>query len=55
MYNVFYRGGTRKRAVEVVKMRGTAIDRRIVEFDIDKKKGWHCDTNKTLKGDFILT
>ncbi|MBC8435227.1 AAA family ATPase [archaeon] len=54
MYNVFYRGGTRKRAVEVVKMRGTSIDRRIVEFDIRKGKGFVVN-GKTLKGDYVLT
>lgn len=55
IYNVFYRGGTRKRAIEVVKLRGGEIDRRIVEFDIKKGKGAVCYPNKTLKGDFILT
>jgi KaiC/GvpD/RAD55 family RecA-like ATPase len=30
LYYVFYRGGARKRAIEVLKMRGTNIDRRIV-------------------------
>jgi len=55
IYNVFYKGGTRKRAIEVVKMRGTNIDRRIVEFDISKGKGFVVQPNKTLKGDFILT
>jgi circadian clock protein KaiC len=54
MYNVFYKGGKRKRAVEVVKMRGTDIDRRIVEFDIVKGKGFVISGN-TLKGDYILT
>jgi len=54
MYNVFYKGGTRKRAVEVVKMRGTDIDRRIVEFDIKKGKGFVVN-GKTLKGDYVLT
>jgi KaiC/GvpD/RAD55 family RecA-like ATPase len=55
IYNVFYKGGTRKRGIEVVKMRGTNIDRRIVEFDIRMGKGSFCLPAKTLKGDFILT
>jgi KaiC/GvpD/RAD55 family RecA-like ATPase len=55
IYNVFYRGGKRKRAIEVVKLRGAEIDRRIVEFDIRYKKGAICSPNKTLKGDFTLT
>lgn len=55
IYNVFYKGGTRKRAIEVVKMRGTNIDRRIVEFEFLKGKGFTVYPNKTLKGDFVLT
>jgi KaiC/GvpD/RAD55 family RecA-like ATPase len=55
IYNVFYKGGTRKRGIEVVKMRGTGIERKIVEFDIRKGKGAICYPNKILKGDFILT
>jgi len=55
IYNVFYKGGTRKRGIEVVKLRGTEIDRRIVEYDIRKGKGAVCLPAKTLKGDFILT
>jgi circadian clock protein KaiC len=54
VYNVFYKGGTRKRAIEVVKMRGTSIDRRIVEFDIQKGKGFVIN-GKTLTGDYVLT
>ncbi|MDA3836013.1 MAG: AAA family ATPase [Nanoarchaeota archaeon] len=55
IYNVFYKGGKRKRAIEVIKMRGSGIDRRIVEFDIKKGKGAICYPNRVLKGDFILT
>ncbi|MAG39995.1 hypothetical protein CMI41_03445 [Candidatus Pacearchaeota archaeon] len=55
IYNVFYRGGTRKRGIEVVKLRGSEIDRRIVEFEMRKGKGAICSPNKTLKGNFILT
>jgi KaiC/GvpD/RAD55 family RecA-like ATPase len=55
IYNVFYRGGTRKRGLEVVKMRGAEIDRRIVEYAMKVGKGAECYPKKTLTGDFILT
>jgi len=55
IYNVFVKGGKRKRAIEVVKLRGSDIDRRIVEYEIIKGKGVRVHSNKTLKGDFILT
>ncbi len=55
IYNVFYKGSKRKRAIEVVKMRGVNVDRRIVEYDIFKGKGAICYPNKTLKGDYTLT
>jgi len=55
VYNVFYRGGQRKRAMEFVKMRGTNIDRRIVECEIKAGEGMKISSKKTLKGNFILT
>jgi circadian clock protein KaiC len=55
LYNVFYKGGNRKRAIEVVKMRGTEIDRKIVEFDIKPGKGFIAYSNALLKGNYILT
>jgi KaiC/GvpD/RAD55 family RecA-like ATPase len=55
IYNVYYKGGTRKRAIEVVKLRGAEIDRRIVEFDLKAGKGFTVHPEKTLKGDFVLT
>lgn len=54
IYNVFYKGGRRKRAIELVKMRGAKIDRRIVEFEITNK-GFKVFPEKTLGGNFILT
>ncbi len=54
IYNVYYPGGTRKRGVEVVKMRGTSIDRKTVEMRITKN-GFVAYPNKVLKGNFILT
>ena len=55
LYNVYYKGGNRKRAMEVVKMRGVEINRKIVEFDISPKNGLVVFPDKLLKGDYILT
>jgi KaiC/GvpD/RAD55 family RecA-like ATPase len=55
IYNVFFKGGARKRAMEIVKMRGTSIDRRIVEFEMKVKEGFIVHPERTLKGEFILT
>jgi circadian clock protein KaiC len=55
MYNVFYRdGGHRKRAVEILKMRGAEIERKIVEFDIKAGKGFVV-SSKNLTGKYTLT
>jgi len=55
MYNIFYpRKGHRSRGVEILKMRGTNIDRRIVECSIKPKKGIVV-SNKNLTGSYILT
>lgn len=53
VYNVVHGGGKRERAVEVLKLRGAEIDRKIVTLEITKK-GVHV-TNKTLKGKYELT
>jgi circadian clock protein KaiC len=55
LYNVFFKHGLRRRALEIIKMRGTNIDRKIVEFDIQPKKGIVIFPKKVLKGDYILT
>ncbi|MBI2629808.1 AAA family ATPase [Candidatus Pacearchaeota archaeon] len=55
LYNVFHKDGNRRRALEILKMRGTEIDRKIVECDILKKKGIIIYPNKVLRGDYILT
>ncbi len=56
LYNVFYKSGYRARAVEVVKMRGVEIDRKIVAFDIVPGKGVIVHPEKMIKGhDYILT
>src|SRR3989344_2644391 len=55
IYNVFYKGGERKRAIEVLKLRGTDIDRKIVECEIKGEKGLIIYPNKILKGKYTLT
>lgn len=55
LYNVFYKTGHRKRAMEIIKMRGVDIDRRIVEFEIKKGRGIVVNPNKVLSGNYILT
>ena len=55
LYNVFEKSGNRKRAIEVLKMRGSNIRRKIVEFEILPKKGIVVYPNKILKGDYVLT
>ena len=54
IYNVYYPGGSRKRAIEVIKMRGTSIDRRAVEFEL-KKNGFYVNPKKVLTGNYTLT
>lgn len=56
LYNVFYKSGFRKRALEIIKMRGVEINRKIVEFDIIHGKGLVVYPEKQIKsGDYILT
>src|SRR3989344_176141 len=55
IYNVFYKDGYRKRACEILKMRGTDIDRRIIECEIKKGEGIVFYPDRPLKGDYILT
>jgi circadian clock protein KaiC len=55
LYNVFEKSGHRKRALEVLKMRGADISRKIVEFEIKKGKGVIVYPNKVLVGDYVLT
>ncbi len=55
LYNVFYKDGFRKRALEILKMRGSNIDRKIVEFEIKTKHGLVVYPHKVLKGDYTLT
>lgn len=55
IYNVYYKKGERKRAFEILKMRGVEFDRKIVEMDIKGKKGIVIYPKKMLKGDYVLT
>lgn len=56
MYNVFVKQtGKRKRAMEIVKMRGVHIDRKIVECEIVKGKGLVIHADKVLTGNYDLT
>ncbi|MBX4196385.1 AAA family ATPase [Candidatus Pacearchaeota archaeon] len=55
LYNVFFQDNPRKRAIEVLKMRGSQIDRKIVECEIRKGIGIVAYPNKILKGPYTLT
>ena len=55
LYNVFYKNGKRKRALEIIKMRGAEIDRVIVEFEIKPNGGFVVYPSRSLKGDYLLT
>lgn len=55
IYNVVYEGGKRGRAIEVLKMRGEDINRKIVEMEIVDKKGIVVRPDKPIKGKFTLT
>ncbi|MCD4760184.1 hypothetical protein K8R33_04840 [archaeon] len=54
-YNVVYAHGGRKRAVEILKLRGQPFDRRIVEAEIINRRGLVVYPNKNLKGNYTLT
>jgi circadian clock protein KaiC len=54
IYNVIFDDGRRSRALEILKMRGEDIDRRIVEVEIVNNKGF-CVKGNLLKGKFSLT
>lgn len=55
LYNVIYPRGHRGRAIEVLKMRGEDIDRRIVAAMIVNKKGFVVHHEKNLEGEYKLT
>ena len=55
LYSVIYADGRRDRAVEVLKMRGEDIDRRIVKAEIRNKKGFVVYPAHGIKGEYRLT
>jgi len=55
IYNVIYENSTRGRAIEVLKMRGEDISRKMVEMEIKDKQGIVIYPDKPLKGKYILT
>ncbi len=55
LYNVMYSNGERGFAIEILKMRGEEIKRRIVKMDIKSRKGIVVYPKAELKGNYILT
>jgi KaiC/GvpD/RAD55 family RecA-like ATPase len=55
LYSVVYSNGNRERALEVLKMRGEDIDRRIVKAEIRNRRGFVVYPNRQLKGSYRLT
>ncbi|MEK6871920.1 MAG: ATPase domain-containing protein [Nanoarchaeota archaeon] len=55
LYNVFYRGKERKRALEILKMRGADFMRKVVELEIISKKGIIVYPGRILSGEYVLT
>lgn len=51
IYNIIFSNGKRGRAIEILKMRGEEIDRRIVEAEIVNKKGFVVYPNKQINLD----
>ncbi len=55
LYNVLRKNGIRERALEILKLRGINIKRRIVSFEIKNKQIFVVYPKKVLKGDYLLT
>lgn len=55
IYNVFHESGERGRAIEILKMRGEAIKRKLVEMEIQTGKGMIIYPDRILKGKYTLT
>ena len=55
IYNVIYPDGKRERALEILKMRGEDINRKIVKFSIQTKKGFVVFPDELLTGKYTLT
>lgn len=54
IYNVIYQNGERKRAMEILKMRGVNVQRKIVEYEVTKK-GVIIHGDKLITGNYKLT
>lgn len=54
IYNVLFGNSKRGRAMEIVKMRGTDVNRKIVECEI-KDRGFVVYPNRVIKGSYRLT
>lgn len=54
IYNVLFGNSKRGRALEIIKMRGADIDRKIVECEI-KHNGFFVYPKKVIKGNYRLT
>lgn len=55
IYNVLYENGSRGRGLEVFKLRGENFDRKLVELEIQDKKGVVVNYKKPLLGKYTLT
>lgn len=55
LYSLIYPNGSRERALEVLKMRGAEINRKIVKMEIKNKKGVIVYPDKQITGNYILT
>lgn len=55
LYNVVYADGSRGRALEILKMRGENIKRKIVKMEVVSNKGIVVFPNVELKGAYRLT
>lgn len=55
VYNIYYPNGSRERAIEVLKMRGENIMRKIVQMDIQDKQGITVYPSTEISKNVILT
>ncbi len=55
LYNTFYKNGSRGRALEILKMRGVEIDRKVVECEIKKGQGIIVYPDRPIKGNYTFT
>ena len=55
IYNVLYENGTRGRAMEIFKLRGENLDRKVVEYLIEGGKGVTINPDTVITGKYQLT